>query len=112
MSLASYHRRTTRAKNRSINAKYSATWTSASADDRYARLTNLLVQRAILITLAITGDVYELTVEDARKVATSDQIAGQILLTDTYGRNTKSFITIPISEELTREFIIQRQRVM
>ena len=38
------------------------------------------------------------------------QIAGQILLTDTYGRNTKSFITIPISEELTREFIIQRQR--
>lgn len=60
---------------------------------------------------SLTGDVYELTVDDARMIAMSEQISGRIWLTDTY-ENSTSFITIPISHELTGQFIIQRPRVM
>jgi hypothetical protein len=62
--------------------------------------------------VSFTGDVYELTVEDVRMVAMSAQISGKILLTDTYETNTTSFITIPVSDELTSRFIMQRPRVM
>ncbi|KAH6719537.1 hypothetical protein BKA61DRAFT_669865 [Leptodontidium sp. MPI-SDFR-AT-0119] len=61
---------------------------------------------------SLTGDVYELTLEDARMVVISDQVPGKIWLTDTFEANYSSFITIPISDELTRRFIIQRPRVM
>jgi hypothetical protein len=62
----------------------------------------------------LTGDVYELTVEDAQTVtvALSNHLVGKIYLTDTYETSTASFITIPISDELTSRFIEQRQRVM
>ncbi|KAK2796448.1 hypothetical protein FQN50_009559 [Emmonsiellopsis sp. PD_5] len=62
--------------------------------------------------VSLTGDVYELTIEDARTIAMSDQIGGGIWLTDSYDANTASFITIPISDELKTQFIIQRPRVM
>jgi hypothetical protein len=60
----------------------------------------------------LTGDVYELTHEDARTVTMLQQIPGQVFLTDTYDMNTPSFITIPISDELSRRFAMQRTRVM
>ena len=62
----------------------------------------------------LTGDVYELTIEDARTVtvALSNHLVGKIYLTDTYETSTASFITIPISDELTSRFIEQLQRVM
>ena len=68
--------------------------------------------RLIMIPAQLTGDVYELTIDDVRNIALSDQISGQIWLTDTYGEKTQSFITIPIRDELTKGFIIQRPRVM
>jgi hypothetical protein len=60
---------------------------------------------------SLTGDVYELTIDDAAKVVTSGQIQGKIYLTDTY-LNTASFITIPISDDLTNQLTTQRTRVM
>jgi hypothetical protein len=62
----------------------------------------------------LTGDVYELTIEDARTVtvALSNHLVGKIYLTDTYETSTASFITIPISDELTSRLVEQRQRVM
>lgn len=50
--------------------------------------------------ISLTGDVYELTIEDARAITLSDNICGKIWLTDTYGGNTTSFITIPVSDEV------------
>ena len=60
----------------------------------------------------LTGDVYELTVEDARMILMSDQLVGKIWLTDTYGANTTSFITIPISDKLTYQFTTRLPQVM
>jgi hypothetical protein len=60
----------------------------------------------------LAGDVYELTKDDARTIANSDQIGGKIWLTDPYDVKTASFITIPISDELKTQFIIQRPKVM
>jgi hypothetical protein len=60
----------------------------------------------------LTGDVYELTVEDARMIAMSNQILGKIFLTDPYDMSTPSFITITISTELTNQFTVRRPRVM
>ncbi|KAJ6136911.1 hypothetical protein N7497_012163 [Penicillium chrysogenum] len=60
----------------------------------------------------LTGDVYELTMDDARTITNSDQVGGKVWLTDSYDANTASFITIPISDELKTQFIIQRPRLM
>lgn len=60
----------------------------------------------------LTGDVYELTMDDARAITNSDQVGGKVWLTDPYDANTASFITIPISDELKTRFIIQRPRLM
>lgn len=62
-------------------------------------------------TVSLTGDVYELAPEDIRQIIASDQISGKIWLTDTYGVNTTSFVTIPITNELTNQLIIHRPRV-
>ncbi|KAK2752221.1 hypothetical protein FQN54_008153 [Arachnomyces sp. PD_36] len=59
----------------------------------------------------LTGDVYELTVEDAQAVTVSDQIRGQIWLTNTL-YNSTPFITIPVSRELSYRYATQRPRVM
>ena len=56
--------------------------------------------------------MYELTVEDAQAVVVSDQIRGKIWLTDTYGDNITSFITILVSDELTNQIIIQHPWVI
>ncbi|KAF4769310.1 hypothetical protein HAV15_008755 [Penicillium sp. str.  len=39
----------------------------------------------------LTGDVYELNVQDIRDIIESGQISGAVWLTDTYGVNTTSF---------------------
>ncbi|KAB8227918.1 uncharacterized protein BDW43DRAFT_316427 [Aspergillus alliaceus] len=63
-------------------------------------------------TVTTTGDVYELDIGDIEQALRSrEHIRGKAWLTDTYA-NTSSFITIPISDELTRRLIIQRRRVM
>ena len=46
------------------------------------------------------------------KVASSNEISGTILLTDTYKINATSFVTIPISEELRNQLIRQPPRFM
>ncbi|QSS51300.1 hypothetical protein I7I53_06589 [Histoplasma capsulatum var. duboisii H88] len=53
-----------------------------------------------------TGDVYELNLQDIRDIIESGQISGVIWLTDTYGVNTTSFVTIPVSNELTDRLIL------
>ncbi|RHZ48209.1 hypothetical protein CDV55_100410 [Aspergillus turcosus] len=58
-----------------------------------------------------TGDVYELAPEDIRQIIASDQISGQIWLTDTNGADTRSFVRIPITNELTNQLILHRPRV-
>ncbi|KAK9847084.1 hypothetical protein MYU51_020485 [Penicillium brevicompactum] len=56
----------------------------------------------------LTGDVYELNVQDIRDIIESGQVSGAIWLTDTYGVNTTSFVTIPVSNELTDRLILHR----
>lgn len=56
----------------------------------------------------LTGDVYELDWQDIRDIIGSGQISGAIWLTDTYGVNTTSFVTIPVSNELTDRLILHR----
>ncbi|KAJ5971790.1 uncharacterized protein N7479_001708 [Penicillium vulpinum] len=56
----------------------------------------------------LTGDVYELNVQDIRDIIESGQISGAVWLTDTYGVNTTSFVTIPVSNELTDQLILHR----
>ncbi|OJD26559.1 hypothetical protein ACJ73_02049 [Blastomyces percursus] len=64
-------------------------------------------------TASLSGDVYELTVEDVQGIATMpDQIAGKIRLTETYNPYTPSFIIIPVSNEFTNRLIIHRPRVI
>jgi hypothetical protein len=61
---------------------------------------------------SLTGDVYELAQEEVGYILQSGQIIGTIWLTDTYGANTISFVTIRISNELTDQLIIDRPRIM
>ncbi|KAI2740878.1 hypothetical protein DTO013E5_8357 [Penicillium roqueforti] len=56
----------------------------------------------------LTGDVYELNLQDIRDIIESGQISGAVWLTDTYGVNTTSFVTIPVSNELTDRLILHR----
>ncbi|KAI9749789.1 MAG: hypothetical protein M4579_006739 [Chaenotheca gracillima] len=60
----------------------------------------------------LAGRVYNLSVEDIQTVATSDQIRGQIWLTNPYTRNSSPFITVPISRGLSNELATIRVRVM
>ncbi|KAJ5291519.1 hypothetical protein N7478_000770 [Penicillium angulare] len=65
-------------------------------------------QVARQIFMPLTGDVYELNLQDIRDIIDSGQISGAIWLTDTYGVNTTSFVTIPVSNELTDRLILHR----
>lgn len=56
----------------------------------------------------LTGDVYVLNLQDIQDIIESGQISGAIWLTDTYGVNTTSFVTIPVSNELTDRLILHR----
>jgi hypothetical protein len=44
--------------------------------------------------------------------AISNQIQGQILLTDPYEQNYSPFVTIPVSEDLKSQFATQRVQIM
>jgi hypothetical protein len=57
------------------------------------------------------GDAYELSWHDAETVVTSGQIAGQVYLVDTYSEMVNSFMIVPVSDELTRLFAMQRAKV-
>jgi hypothetical protein len=62
---------------------------------------------------SVDGDVYELSTEDVKKiVAMPGQISGIIRLTDPYNRYQSSFVTIPVSKELTDSLIINRERII
>ena len=51
--------------------------------------------------------------DDLKKIAAMPgQITGIMRLTDPYNRYQSSFVTIPISRELTDSLIINRQRVI
>ncbi|EER41757.1 conserved hypothetical protein [Histoplasma capsulatum H143] len=60
---------------------------------------------------SLTGSAYQLTVKDAQAVTASDQIRGQIWLTNTYNMNFPPFITIPISQEMSDKFATQLQQI-
>ncbi|RAL04889.1 uncharacterized protein BO80DRAFT_346299, partial [Aspergillus ibericus CBS 121593] len=62
---------------------------------------------------SVAGDVYELSIDDIKKiVAMLGQITGIIQLTDPYNRYQLSFVTIPLSKELTDSLIINRERIV
>ncbi|SLM36761.1 hypothetical protein LPUS_06434 [Lasallia pustulata] len=61
---------------------------------------------------SLAGDVYKLTIEDLQTLATSNQIQGQILLTDPYKPNYSPFITILISKDLRNHFATQSVQIM
>lgn len=62
---------------------------------------------------SVAGDVYELSMDDIKKiVAMPGQITGIIRLTDPYNRYQSSFVTIPLSKELTDSLIINRERIV
>ncbi|OAT07879.1 hypothetical protein BDBG_03897 [Blastomyces gilchristii SLH14081] len=60
---------------------------------------------------SLTGAAYQLTVKDAQAVTASDQIRGQIWLTNTYNMNFPPFVTIPISQEMSDKFATQLQQI-
>lgn len=61
----------------------------------------------------LTGDVYQLASEEVQAVLASDSkhISGAIWLSDTFRIHTTSFITIPITNELTDQLITNRPQV-
>ena len=61
---------------------------------------------------SLTGDVYNLTTQDAETVAKSDQIWGQIWLTIPYNQGSPPFITISISRFLSFQFARRRAQIM
>lgn len=61
---------------------------------------------------SLTGRVYGLTYGDLQVVATSNQIHGQILLTDPYEPTYSPFITTSISQDLKNQFATQRVQIM
>ncbi|KAB8213070.1 hypothetical protein BDV33DRAFT_197118 [Aspergillus novoparasiticus] len=62
---------------------------------------------------SVHGDVYELSMEDVKKIAAMPgQITGKIRLIDPYNRYQSSFVTIPLSKELTDSLIIDRERIV
>lgn len=71
----------------------------------------LIVEDALLSSVA--GDVYELSMEDVKKVvAMPGQIPGIVRLTDPYNRYQSSFVTIPLSKELADSLVINRERIV
>ncbi|RAL06787.1 uncharacterized protein BO97DRAFT_326548, partial [Aspergillus homomorphus CBS 101889] len=60
----------------------------------------------------LSGRVFALTQEDARVIATSDQIAGQVWLTEPFDNASLSFITIPVTDEMSLHFSTQRHQIM
>ncbi|KAL9124257.1 MAG: hypothetical protein Q9217_006395 [Psora testacea] len=61
---------------------------------------------------SLTGDVYELTPEDLQAVAVSDQIQGQIRLTDPYEQHYSPFILTSISKGLRDHFTSRRRKLL
>jgi len=57
------------------------------------------------------GDAYELTWQDVETIVGSKQIVGQVYLVETYSRGMNSFMLVPVSDEMTRLFAMQRAKV-
>ncbi|KAH8695683.1 hypothetical protein BGW36DRAFT_260035, partial [Talaromyces proteolyticus] len=60
----------------------------------------------------LAGDVYQLRANDVIVAALSGLIAGPIYLTDPYYQNISPFINMPITDNLKKQFIKWRHRVM
>jgi hypothetical protein len=65
-----------------------------------------------LLEDTMVGDAYGLSIEEARKIIMSDQVCGNVWLTSTYNAQSFSFITIPISQELSDQLTLQRPRIL
>jgi len=62
--------------------------------------------------VSLAGEVDQLTAEDNRVVANSDQIMGQISLTVPFAIKAPSFVMTPISMKMSRQLSLKRQRRM
>lgn len=68
-------------------------------------------EHMIPVNQPLTGDVYELTKEDARAVASGDEIPGTPWLTDPYWEKFSPFVIIPISKKLRKQFADKRPQL-
>lgn len=57
------------------------------------------------------GDAYALNWQDVETVVRSEQVVGQVYLVETYSRRMNSFMLVPVSDEVTRFFAMQREQV-
>jgi hypothetical protein len=58
-----------------------------------------------------TSRVFELTLEDAQAIITSQQVLGRVLLMEPHSKQTLPFITVTLTEELCGYFTVKRNRV-
>lgn len=63
-------------------------------------------------TGSLHGRVFALTHEDVRAVAISNQISGQVWMTDPYDNASFSFISMPITDEISLYFSTRRRQIM
>ncbi|KAJ5789056.1 uncharacterized protein N7518_006067 [Penicillium psychrosexuale] len=93
-----------------LPSKLSEKWNELELDV-FEKLADGVTRDATLTS--VHGDVYEVSMDDLKKIAAMPgQITGIMRLTDPYNRYQSSFVTIPISRELTDSLIINRQRVI
>jgi len=62
--------------------------------------------------VSLTGDVYELTLDDARTAVALDGMCGKIWLTDPHNDGSSPFITLRITHELSKQLATRRPQVM
>lgn len=63
-------------------------------------------------TDSLHGRVFALTHEDVREVAISNQISGQVWMTDPYDNASFSFISMPITDEISLYFSTRRHQII
>jgi hypothetical protein len=66
----------------------------------------------LMTTDSLRGRVFALTHEDVREVAISNQISGQVWMTDPYDNASFSFISMPITDEISLYFSTRRRQIM
>ena len=63
-----------------------------------------LKKLVLIIDLVHAGEVYALTEEDLKEIASSGQIGGEIVLTIPLAINTPPFVNVLVSNQLSRKF--------
>ena len=61
---------------------------------------------------SLTGDVYELTLDDVRTAVASEEMCGKIWLTEPHHDGPSPFITLRITHDLSKQLATQRRQVM